>query len=283
MEKNMGIGKGIKSPKKVEEAELYDGSGISGIAEFVGVKNPKDTISTGTLEIISPQTFSLSAEDAICEKMEDLKNSKNLPSPISQKLVLPAGIKPYYHDEQSGIAIFCGDCRDILPHLDPVDLVLTDPPYLNFNKDHGKNWEQLSVADIKLPDVKQFIFWPAKGDFPLDYTAIHIWHKPNGQSQWHYEKIYERFGNTVYRCWSIPIINYKTLSEWEPHPAQKPIRLIKKLLTLQDSQIILDPFMGSGTTLRAAKDLGRKAIGIEIEEKYCEIAVKRLQQEVLKF
>ena len=69
------------------------------------------------------------------------------------------------------------------------------------------------------------------------------------------------------------------------HPTQKPEELICRLLRFftVESDTVLDPFMGSGTTLRAAKDLGRRAIGIEIEEKYCEIAAKRLSQEVLEF
>lgn len=68
------------------------------------------------------------------------------------------------------------------------------------------------------------------------------------------------------------------------HPTQKPLELMHWCLNfVPNAQTILDPFMGSGTTLRAAKDLGRKAIGIEIEEKYCEIAVKRLAQGVLKY
>jgi DNA modification methylase len=71
-------------------------------------------------------------------------------------------------------------------------------------------------------------------------------------------------------------------SEVRYHPTQKPVDVIAWAIVLAPkSESILDPFMGSGTTLRAAKDLGRKAIGIEIEEKYCEIAVRRLAQEVL--
>ena len=66
-----------------------------------------------------------------------------------------------------------------------------------------------------------------------------------------------------------------------PHPAPFPLALAKRAVETTPAEVVLDPFCGSGTTLRAAKDLGRRAIGIEIEERYCEIAARRLQQSVL--
>jgi site-specific DNA-methyltransferase (adenine-specific) len=65
------------------------------------------------------------------------------------------------------------------------------------------------------------------------------------------------------------------------HPSPKPLALYRWLIERVAGHTILDPFMGSGTSLRAAKDLGRKAIGIEIEERYCEIAARRMAQLVL--
>ena len=67
----------------------------------------------------------------------------------------------------------------------------------------------------------------------------------------------------------------------EEHPTQKPTAVLSTIIQANVGDLILDPYMGSGTTLRAAKDLGRKAVGIEIDERYCEIAANRCRQEVL--
>jgi site-specific DNA-methyltransferase (adenine-specific) len=195
-------------------------------------------------------------------------------------------IKPYY--EEPGITIYHGDCRDILPQLEPVDLVLTDPPYKDFNSDHGKNWKYVDIKTLSLPNIKQLIFWDVINDFPLKWTARHIWHKKNSQSAHRYEYIFELNGGKTFMVFPFGIVSSPITAQFAEdiyynHPAQKPIRLINRLIETFSSitNTVLDPFMGSGTTLRACKDLGRKGIGIEIEQKYCDIAIERLRQGVL--
>jgi site-specific DNA-methyltransferase (adenine-specific) len=193
-------------------------------------------------------------------------------------------MQPYY--EEPGITIYHGDCREVLPHLSVIGLLLTDPPYPYDENLLG--WEIPDVPAIleSVPAVTKIAFWPPLMDRPFrQLTAEHIWHKPNGRSVHHYERILVS-GVASARCrvYRIAAIlpNYcQYASECEDHPTQKPLKLLLHLITEHASSPICDPFMGSGTTLRAAKDLGREAIGIEIEERYCEMAVKRLRQGVL--
>jgi len=193
-------------------------------------------------------------------------------------------MKLYYQD--GAVTIYHGDCREILPELPKVDLVLTDPPYPDY---HRETYKQTDIEWLNEYPQHQIIFWSAKVAFPLDYKAIHIWNKMVGVGTG-YEMIYERnieaAGNWhvyTYKSIGSPLCARWVKDVYTGHPSQKPTQLITKLLSETKHNLILDPFMGSGTTLRAAKDLNRKAIGIEIEEKYCEIAARRMQQEVLDF
>jgi len=191
-------------------------------------------------------------------------------------------LKDYLFYQDDWATIYCADCRDILPMLEPVDLVLTDPPYEGFSQ-----FENVDLTSLPLPLCRSFIFWSASGTFPLPYTAVHVWHKPNGRSSEYYERIFEVNGQKVYKVFRYGCVDSVVAAqmlgdEYCGHPTQKPIGLIRELIP-QESCIILDPFMGSGTTLVAAKNLNRKSIGIEIEPKYCEIAKKRLRQEVFDF
>jgi site-specific DNA-methyltransferase (adenine-specific)/modification methylase len=224
-------------------------------------------------------------------------------------------MKPYY--SHGGIQIFCGDCREVLPTLGKVDLVLTDPPYgMRLNTDFsgmksrlfkgktGGNYHESVIGDDVDFDPRPILcltlnvkeqFW-----FGADYYCKRIpdiekgswlvWDKRLSESadkMWGsgFELIWSKKARKrdIIRCkWAgIFGIEKQDIKE-RLHPTQKPIALISRLIQMvPDAQIILDPFMGSGTTLVAAKELGRKAIGVEIEEKYAEIAVRRLSQEVL--
>lgn len=209
------------------------------------------------------------------------------------------GVKPYFEDES--VQIYHADCRDILPLLPKVDLVLTDPPYgigVNYGifTDSPSELEALLLEVLptlrdKAPTVmattgvKNLWLYP-KPDWVL------CWFMPNGNGvgpwgfcTWQPIVAYGRDPHAGRGSQPDGIEKVVAVSEKNGHPCPKPLSVMRWMVqrgTTEEGQTILDPFMGSGTTLRAAKDLGRKSIGIEIEERYCEIAAKRMAQTVMK-
>jgi len=185
-------------------------------------------------------------------------------------------MRPYY--QQDGITIYHGDCREILASVSG-DVLITDPPYPKL--DYG--WPFISPETLGLTG-RQFWFWMNLEPFPLTPTALHIWAKSNvyiGDAE-QYEVIYEVAGRRVSSVIREPAINSQVAAAmsgdvWHGHPCQKPQRLMRTLIRKTDG-IVLDPFMGSGTTLVAAKRAGRRAVGIEVDERYCAMAVQRLAQ-----
>lgn len=209
---------------------------------------------------------------------------------------LPA---PYYQDESC--TIYHGDCRELLPLIQPVDLVLTDPPYglgdlwqggggslrssWKFHPSEAQSWDSSTVEGVEeLPaHGKHAIIWGGNYYALPPSRCWFLWDKKQND-QWTTAQAEMAWTNVdrPVRMFRMAQCEMATKDN-KQHPTQKPIDLIRWCITMVpgEPQTILDPFMGSGTTLRAAKDLGRKAIGIEIEERYAEIAAKRLQQETL--
>lgn len=202
-------------------------------------------------------------------------------------------MRPYYlHD---GIAIYLGDCRDVLPALGAFDLLLTDPPYGNGFAADPTKWQEraghapeawddqtfdclasiLPFGEIQviwggnyyaLPPSRGWLAW-CKPDAPPSMGGVEFaW---TNQSR-----------NARYLVQSISATNAERVG----HPTQKPLALMKWCLgQFPAVQSVLDPFMGSGTTLVAARQFGCSAVGIEVSERYCELAALRLSQNVLDF
>jgi DNA modification methylase len=225
-------------------------------------------------------------------------------------------MKPYYQD--SAVTIYHGDCREVMPRIRDVDLVLTDPPYgvdyVTSRRSRNDslrvpvaNDESLDVVASAWPEImaslradRHWYAFASPRRIPeaekVFGKAKHIivWDKGDrgtvGDLECGFGEAWEAvfYGMKGRRPLngSRPrtVFRYDWSSTCDPvHPTVKPVPLLYKFVALSSftGETVLDPFMGSGTTLRAAKDLGRKAIGIEIEEKYCEIAAKRMAQEVL--
>jgi site-specific DNA-methyltransferase (adenine-specific) len=214
---------------------------------------------------------------------------------------------PYY--SHAGITIYHGDCRDILPHV-TADVVVTDPPY-NAGMEYGPGtndatpWTDYTdwlrgVIDLCERSCSGPVFMFLSVNGLLNYCALQhvrpkhvcVWDKPMSFSprlggspflpHWEPCAVFGRVpgGGGRVPGYHLPDVWHHNTATRNGHPCPKPESLLLQLVGTVPGTI-LDPFMGSGTTLVAAKQLGRKAIGIEIEERYCEIAVKRLAQEVL--
>lgn len=226
---------------------------------------------------------------------------------------------PYY--EQDGVTIYHGDCADVFRWLPRVDHVVTDPPYnvraedialegrSAMKRDFGA-WDQewqagpfltrvgllvrpggtllAFTSDRLLSSFREAEGWKARGTLVwvktnpaphprpayVQATELIVWLQKDGASA-----VWNGSGYTP------NVLTYGACSGLErtKHPTQKPEALLCELIARHTNigERILDPFMGSGTTLIAAKRLGRTAIGIEIDEQYCEIAAKRLSQGAL--
>lgn len=218
-----------------------------------------------------------------------------------------AELRPYYEDKY--VTLYNADCRTLLEArtLPLCDLCLTDPPYgVGFAYDGYDDTEKAlrqlvrdtlhlmraSARVVMLTPGNQNLWMYPEPDHVMAYfceggTSIGHW----GFVRWHGVLCYGKDPLRPYRKDKFfePIADayiWTDLSEPNGHPCPKPLSTWKKLLLRgcpNPNGIILDPFAGSGTGLVAAKELGRKAIGVELNERYCEIAARRLAQDVLSF
>jgi site-specific DNA-methyltransferase (adenine-specific) len=219
-------------------------------------------------------------------------------------------MKPYY--EHAGITIYHGDCREIQM---PADALVSDPPYgIGFKsmrrrssnpqwcRDEDKIFAPIAGDDAKfdprhllgypkivlfganyfcdlLPISASWLIWDKKVDTGSDDSADceMAWSNLGGPA-----RMFRHLWRGICR-WGEENVS---TSGGRLHPNQKPVALMRWVLNqckLSPGQVVFDPYMGSGTTLLAAKRDGYKAIGCELDEKYCEVAAKRLSQEVLDF
>jgi site-specific DNA-methyltransferase (adenine-specific) len=220
-------------------------------------------------------------------------------------------VNPYYEDDH--VTIYHGDCLDLVDDLS-FDVVVTDPPYgmgyksgwardLIWNdvygdagdgsieSDGGTETRDAFFASVSL-DTPAVVFGRYGIEPPFNPSAVLVWDKGMSagmgdlRTRWrpNWELIFTRGdGFTGGRDSGVisAFPNIPRVSMGRRHPHAKPTELLSYLIDKSPPGVILDPFMGAGPTLRAAKNLGRHVIGIELVEKYCEVAAKRMGQEVL--
>ncbi|HXH77147.1 site-specific DNA-methyltransferase [Nocardioides sp.] len=187
---------------------------------------------------------------------------------------------PYY--DADGITLYHGDCRDALA-LD-VDVVVTDPPYPNNAGHFTESVEDAQEFLTSFQAPHWLVFWHPlqQPPVPLPLVALHAWHRTNTNRPDNYEAIYEFNQDGRERAcrvfpFAVIALGLTGCHEATGHPTQKNRKLMHRLVGMTTG-IVLDPFAGSGSTLLAARELGRRAIGVEIEERYCDVIATRLAQ-----
>lgn len=213
---------------------------------------------------------------------------------------------PYY--DHGGITLYCGDCREVREWLE-ADVLITDPPYgMSFVS--TRTTRRDAIANDNSADTRDeaLALWGAckpaalfgtwKVERPRATSQVLVWDKSDGvgpgMGDWSaafgtsHEEIY-LLGSWPKRDRRRPSVLRTAVCMGGPdglvavtgHPTPKPVGLMSLLVSAAPDGIIADPFAGSGSTLVAAKECGRRAIGVELREDYCETAVRRLRQEVL--
>jgi hypothetical protein len=222
---------------------------------------------------------------------------------------------PYYSDDL--VTLYLGDCREVTDWL-AADVLVTDPPYGiawsvpqgAFNSERGRRKHDVGHAGIAndsdvaaRDDILRLwgserpavVFGSLLLPPPADTKQTLVWHKPDNSGIFGAIGGWRRDVEAIYLLGRWPRIpagrssvvrtNTVALGTYiarSGHPHAKPIDLMESLISTATG-VVADPFVGGGATLVAAKLLGRKAIGVELEERYCEIAARRLAQDVLDF
>ncbi len=201
---------------------------------------------------------------------------------------------PYY--EADGITLYHGDCREILPLL-TADLVFADPPYgvdkAAWDGAFPTEWLPLAAEAAKqamlvTPGIVNLLSMPREiGSHRYRWTLSvrivnAIVRSAVGFGNWIPALLYSREGVSIYAT-AQDAGQVSINGEMPAHPSPKPLDAMRWFLSRLPPGSVLDPFSGSGTTLVVAREQGRRAIGIEIEERYCEITARRLSQRVLDF
>jgi site-specific DNA-methyltransferase (adenine-specific)/modification methylase len=210
-------------------------------------------------------------------------------------------VRSYYEDDS--VTIYHGDSREFVSTLE-ADVLVTDPPYgisYSPSQNSAKAWgnktfvgKTVVAGDDEPFDPSPLLRFPTVVLFGANHYADKL---PASSGWFVWDKRDGMTSNDFADCelvWSnLPKVARLLRHQWngalrasergEPrlHPTQKPLVLMRWILSQCPDGSVLDPYMGSGTTLRAAKDLGRPVTGIDIDERYCEIAAKRCAQEVL--